>query len=63
MTSRNKLKKQENAFLYPSGMKHKPYDRNKRLQFYTSSERSYEKDETRKEAKEAINNAGSENKE
>lgn len=54
MTSKNKLKKQVNAYIYPSEMKHEPKDRLKRQNFYTSSERRYEKDETRKEAKDAL---------
>ena len=54
MTSKNKLKKQVNAYIYPSGMKHKPEDRLKRVNFFTSSERRYEKDEARKEIEEAV---------
>ena len=54
MTSKNKLKKQVNAYIYPSGMKHEPKDRLKRVQFFTSSERRYEKDEARKEIEEEI---------
>jgi len=54
MTSKNKLKKQENAHIYPSEMKHEPKDRLKRLNFFTSSERRYEKDDVRKEINEAV---------
>ena len=54
MTSKNKLKKQVNAYIYPSEMKHEPKDRLKRLNFFTSSERRYGKDEARKEINEAV---------
>ena len=54
MTSKNKFKKQKDAHMVASNMKHKPEDRLKRLQFFTSSERRYEKDEARKEIEEAV---------
>lgn len=54
MTSKNKFKKQKDAHMVASNMKHKPHDRLKRLNFFTSSERSYEKNEARKEIDEAV---------
>ena len=54
MTSKNKFKKQKDAHMVASNMKHKPEDRLKRLQFFTSSERRYEKDEARREIEEAV---------
>ena len=54
MTSKNKFKKQKDAHMVASNMKHKPEDRLKRVNFFTSSERRYEKDEARKEIEEAV---------
>lgn len=54
MTSKNKFKKQKDAHMVASNMKHKPYNRLKRLNYYTSSEREYERNETRNEVKEAL---------
>lgn len=54
MTSKNKFKKQKDAHMVASNMKHKPQDRLKRLNFFTSSERSCEKNEARKEIGEVV---------